>query len=303
MTELLRPMLACKTPTEEEFRKLNYPMILSPKVDGVRAINYRGCLRSRSMKLIPNEFVQNVFGQDWLDGLDGELVVGNPWDKNLMQNTMNVMSFNNVPAVSFYIFDDFSEYNKGYANRLINAKERISACHREGITTIHALPHHVVLSYDDVLHWEAYYLELGYEGVMLRSLDGPYKQGRSTLREQYLIKVKRFTDSEAVVIGFKPLMRNHNEQFRDERGYAKRATVSSNKTADAQLGAFIVRCLETGEEFNVGSGYTEAQRVQYWEDRQRYIGQILKYKSFKVTGVLDKPRFPIFLGFRSPEDM
>jgi DNA ligase-1 len=295
--ELLRPMLACKTPTEEEFRKLNYPMILSPKVDGVRAINYRGFLRSRSMKLIPNEYVQGLFGE--CEGLDGELVVGNPWDKNLMQNTMNVMSYTDFADVHFYVFDDF-HVKEGYGNRLINARKRVVAYEDP---RIHILAHHIVTSYEEVLQWEAHYLELGYEGVMLRSLDGPYKQGRSTLREQYLIKVKRFTDSEAVVIGFKPLMRNHNEQFRDERGYAKRATVSANKTADAQLGAFIVRCLETGEEFNVGSGFTEAQRVQFWANRQQYIGHILKYKSFKVTGVLDKPRFPIFLGFRSPEDM
>lgn len=300
MTELLRPMLACKTPTEEEFRRLNYPMILSPKVDGVRAINYRGCLRSRSMKLIPNEHVQNLFGREELEGLDGELVVGNPWDKNLMQNTMNVMSYNDVPDVRFYVFDRFG--SNIYAKRFIDLMEFLPTLRQDPVKILF-MPYQIVQSYDDVLEREAHYLEQGYEGVMLRSLDGPYKQGRSTLREQYLIKVKRFTDSEAVVIGFKPLMRNHNEQFRDERGYAKRATVSANKTADAQLGAFIVRCLETGEEFNVGSGFTEAQRVQFWADRQQYVGRILKYKSFKVTGVKTAPRFPIFLGFRSPEDM
>lgn len=298
MTELLRPMLACKTPTEEEFRKLNYPMILSPKVDGVRAINYRGCLRSRSMKLIPNEHVQNLFGDERLEGLDGELVVGNPWDKNLMQNTMNVMSYNECPKVSFFIFDQFS--SGPYAERLLNARSRV---HKFDTIHLQILPHHVVNNYDEVLYKEAAYLEQGYEGVMLRSVGGPYKQGRSTLREQYLIKVKRFTDAEAVVIGFAPLMRNNNEQFRDERGYAKRATVSANKTADALLGKFIVRCLETGQEFGVGSGFTEAARREFWERRHDLIGKIIKYKSFKVTGVLDKPRFPIFLGFRSPEDM
>ena len=137
---------------------------------------------------------------------------------------------------------------------------------------------------------------------MLRDPNGSYKQNRSTLREAGLVKVKRFHDAEAVILGWEPLMRNYNEQELDERGYAKRSHVSANKEADEQVGSLIVRCLESGQEFSVGSGFTEAQRIQLYHERHRLAGRVLKYKSFKVTGVKDKPRHPIFLGWRHEDD-
>jgi len=138
---------------------------------------------------------------------------------------------------------------------------------------------------------------------MLRLPNGPYKQNRSTLKEGYLVKVKRFHDAEAIVLDWEPLMRNFNEQESDERGYAKRSHVSANKEADELVGSLLVRCLETGQEFNIGSGFTEDQRRAAWAERANLINRIVKYKHFAVTGVKDKPRIPIFLGFRSPIDL
>ena len=137
---------------------------------------------------------------------------------------------------------------------------------------------------------------------MLRSLDGLYKQNRSTLRERILLKVKRFHDAEAIIIGFEPLRRNENAALRDERGYTKRSTHQDNKVPDSLLGSLCVRDCETGVIFDVGSGFTEGQRQELWDKREQLFGKIIKYKSFSV-GVKDKPRFPIFLGFRYSIDM
>ena len=53
-------------------------------------------------------------------------------------------------------------------------------------------------------------LDDGYEGLMLRAPDGPYKFGRSTVKENTLLKVKNFLDDEAEVIGFKEQTTNTN---------------------------------------------------------------------------------------------
>ena len=296
-----RPMLAAKA-TDDELQALfkrGHSFLLSPKIDGIRALVVNGQLVSRTLKPIRNAHTQALFGRPELEGLDGELVVGNPWDKNLMQQTSSgVMSISGKPNVTFHVFDKWNEY-KGFGIRL-RATNKASWNAQQPVEMV---LHELVHSYEQMLERETAYLSQGYEGVMLRHPGGPYKQNRSTLKEAYLVKVKRFHDAEAVVLDWEPLMRNYNEQERDERGYAKRSSVSANKEADDLIGALLVRCCASGQEFSIGSGFTEAQRIQLYGERHRLAGRVLKYKSFKMTGVKDKPRHPIFLGFRDVEDM
>lgn len=300
---LTRPLLAAKT-TDADLQKLKFPMLLSPKIDGIRALSDNGKLKSRSMKLIPNAKVQSYFGQQAFHGLDGELVCGNPWDKNLMQQTTSaVMTHGGTPNVTFHVFD-YWDSDKEFQQRLAMAEDVED--YWNGIisedTKLRIVPHELILSYEELLHKETQYLELGYEGVMLRRLDGIYKQNRSTLREGILLKVKRFQDSEAVVLDYELLNRNLNEQTKDERGYSKRSTSQDGKVADDLIGSLLVRDLHTGVVFSIGSGFSESQRYQLFNSRDSLRGQIVKYKSFSI-GVKEKPRFPIFLGFRSPLDM
>ena len=291
-----RPLLAAKA-TDEELKKLPYPMLLSPKIDGIRALVVGGRLLSRSMKPIPNEWTQALFGRPELEGLDGELVVGNPWDKNLMQQTTSgVMSKAGVPDVTYHIFDKWNE-SGGFKDRFNQALITGTRAH-----LIYGVRHEYVVSYEELVVLEQQYLMNGYEGVMLRRPDGPYKQNRSTLREGILIKVKRLSDGEGTVVGYEPLYRNLKADQKDERGYTKRSTHNINQAADDLLGSLTVRSAK-GILFSVGSGFSEDQRRTFWADRDTLIGKIVRYKSFEGAGVLDKPRFPIFLGFRDPIDL
>lgn len=310
---LKRPMLA--TPTTESDRKnLTYPLLASPKIDGIRALMVNGVLVSRTLKPIPNLYTQRLFQKASFEGLDGELVVGNPWDKNLMQQTMSgVMSRDGEPDVSWHVFDKWDE-GGGFALRAIAAKSVVLNSAFVGAYTYNAsrtitnkrpfqwVPHTLINDYDRLMDYEEYMVNIGYEGIMLRAPHGPYKQGRSTLREGYLMKVKRFEDGEAEVIGFKEQMRNDNEATTDARGYTKRSTHADGKTAADALGALSVRDLVTKVEFDVGTGFTAEQRKNLWEGRKYLIGKIVKYKHFPV-GVKDLPRFPTFVGFRDRRDM
>ena len=53
------------------------------------------------------------------------------------------------------------------------------------------MPHDLVQAPTQLADWEQRYLAQGYEGVMLRHPAGPYKPGRSTAREAWLLKLKR----------------------------------------------------------------------------------------------------------------
>lgn len=292
---IIRPLLAAKT-TDADLAKLRYPMLASPKIDGVRALVVDGRLMSRSMKLIPNRHVQAMLGKEEFNGLDGELVCGNPWDKNLMQQTTSgVMSHGGTPMFEYHVFDRWDA-----ASVFVDRWNSLDIYDRPGV--VRQVPHTYVYSLDDVLSLEKLYVERGYEGLMLRDPNGKYKQNRSTLREGILLKVKRFQDSEAEVLDWEPLQRNLNEQVQDERGYAKRSSEQAGKVPDSLIGSLLVRDISTGIIFSIGSGFTEAQRVHLFEQRHRIRGKIVKYKSFNI-GVKEKPRFPIFLGFRSPLDL
>lgn len=295
--QLTRPLLAAKT-TDADLQRLKFPMLLSPKIDGIRALVVGGKLMSRSMKPIPNLYTQALFGHPNLEGLDGELVVGNPWDRNLMQQTTSgVMSHGGRPNVRFFVFDRW-DYLGGFADRW----NSLDCYDQTNSSTVIQVPHCYAHDLHSVLELERHYVDMGYEGVMLRDPNGPYKQNRSTLREGILLKVKRFQDSEAVVLDYELLNRNLNEKTKDERGYSKRSTSQDGKVADDLIGSLLVRDCVSGIDFNIGSGFTDIQRRALYADRANLKGRIVKYKSFSI-GVKEKPRFPIFLGFRSPQDM
>jgi DNA ligase-1 len=67
------------------------------------------------------------------------------------------------------------------------------------------------------------------------------------------------------------------------------------------MGKLLVRGINgefKGVEFKIGSGFTDAHRILLWnQPKIAMIGSIVKYKYFKV-GCKDKPRQPIYLGFR-----
>ena len=145
-------------------------------------------------------------------------------------------------------------------------------------------------------------LEAGFEGVMIRKGDGRYKFGRSTSNEGYLLKWKRFTDSEAEVLGFVEQNHNANEKEKDALGHSKRSQHKENLIPVGALGSLLVRDIRTKIDFGVGTGFNEADREHLWKIRKSLIGKIIKYR-YQPVGVKEAPRFPVFLSFRHGEDM
>lgn len=297
---LTRPMLAAPTKAAD-LENLQYPLMASPKIDGIRAVNINGRLVSRTLKDIPNKFTQREFGRPEYHGLDGELAVGKPYDKNLMQQTSSgVMSVEGAPVVQWWVFDRW-ELSGPFRERFASI-DPLTLDEELIAPQIHRVPHVDIFNYGDLQKFEEWCLNKGFEGVMLRDPNGPYKQGRSTLKQGYLLKVKRFEDGEAEVLGFVEQMTNNNEATTDERGYTKRSTHQANKAYAGVLGALQVRDIRTGVEFDIGTGFTAEQRANLWEGRRYLTGKLVKYKHFAI-GVKDKPRFPTFIGFRDRRDM
>ncbi|WP_274585180.1 hypothetical protein V6667_08150 [Neisseria leonii] len=158
----------------------------------------------------------------------------------------------------------------------------------------------LVRNEEETLRYESEQLQHGFEGIMLRAPHGIYKYGRSTVREGLLLKLKRFSDAEAVCTGYEPLMRNGNEAETDELGYTKRSSRKEGLVETETLGCLIA---ETGDgvRFKIGTGFTAAHREQLWAERDKLAGRIIRYKFFNI-GIKEAPRHPVWLGFRHTDD-
>jgi DNA ligase-1 len=280
----MKPMLAA---TVEDVADLQYPLLASPKLDGIRAFVEHGCLLSRNRKPIPNRHVQDMFNH--LEHHDGELIVGPPNAPDVYRTTMSaVMSYEGQPTdVNFYVFDHVANPTLPYPMRANHITEK------------YKLQHHVVYGENDLLELETKFLAEGYEGIMLRSPGGEYKYGRSTMNQGYLMKLKRFSDSEASVVGFEELMHNANEAKINELGYQARSSHQANLVPTGRLGALMV--VWNGKFFNIGTGFTDAERIEIWENRKKYELKVAKFK-YLAVGMKDLPRHPVFLGWRSKFD-
>lgn len=298
---MFKPMLSAKPEEDEDYIKIKYPKLVSPKIDGIRATVQDGKLLSRKLKLIPNRHTQTVFGRSEYEGLDGELCFGEPWIPNLFQKTSSaVMSRDGTPDVTWWVFDKFpsDDPTRIYSQRLDLAKRQVQTH-----PFIRIVPHHIIYTLTSVSHFEERALEKGYEGVMLNDPYGVYKQGRSTFREQGLIKIKRFEDDEAEIIGTFEQMENTNEQRTNEIGRSKRSSHKAGLVGKDTLGGFICRSLHFDGEFRVGTGLglTDSVRYDLWGERDRLVGLHIKFK-YQKCGTKDLPRMPIFLGFRDARD-
>jgi DNA ligase-1 len=288
-----KPLLSAKL----DWSKLKYPVLTSPKFDGIRALCWQGQLYSRTLKKLPNRYIQYI-ARDFASGLDGEIIVGNPYDTNCMQNTSSgVMSFDGKPNFTYYVFDAWGNPEASFKDRLKRVEDW---CEKAGNEFIKVVPHTWCYDEDQVKEQINKWVNAGYEGLMLRNPLAIYKYGRSTANEGILLKHKIVETEWAKVIGFEELMHNENEAEIDHLGHQKRGHSKFNKVESGMLGALIVESPKWSDTFNIGSGFDQFMRVVIWVNQDQYLGRTVEF-AYQPHGTMDRPRTPIFKSFR--EDM
>lgn len=273
-----------------------FPVMGTPKVDGIRAVMLHGHLVSRTLKPIPNIALRAALESVLPDGTDGEATYGSSFSSS----TSAIMSHVGPPSgYTYYIFDYVGRNvtpQTPYIDRMAELSRLISENDRrrrasaiEDVVDIVVLNPTYIKDAAALNEYEAIALRQGFEGVIVRAPNGRYKYGRSTPTEGLMIKVKRFDDAEAEVTGFDRLV-HENEEEGANRG-------------EGQLGA-LVAIRPDGVTFKIGTGFTTQQRKDYWLTRSKLIGQIVKYRFFGIgSSEASAPRFPTFIGFRDPRDM
>lgn len=254
-----------------------WPVITQPKLDGVRCrlsdFKHRLLLSSTGQVIhsVPHiaELVR-VLGLDRI--LDGELYChGLDFEdiNSIVSRTVNLHE--DYKKIEYHVFDYIDSSIK-QAQRMIElANWKIPKV----VTSIKIVPSKLACSFDQVFDQYQQYLEEGYEGIIVRSIDGTYVERRSTN-----------------VMKFKP---KKSDSYRIV-GYQEE--VDKNGEPKGTLGALV--CDDTcGGTFNVGSGFTAHQRKTYWKVKDQLVDTWVFIEYQHITKE-QKPRFPIFMRLIEP---
>lgn len=117
----------------------------------------------------------------------------------------------------------------------------------------------------------------GFEGIMIKDMEAPYECKRNT----FWMKYKPIYDFDLTVIGL-------------EEGTGR------NKN---RMGALICEGVDDGKHIfvNVGSGYTDTERMDYWNNKHDIIGRTIVVMADAITKNQNNTyslRFPRFKSFR-----
>ena len=315
-----KPMLAVNA----DIKKIKYPCIVQPKIDGVRFMHLIGKPTGRSLKIHKNRYANEFFNAAILSGLDGEMAANiDPTHPDLCRITSSALgTYEGKVFLKWWIFDYFREgisAHLPYSDRYEMARktvEYLKFTFPIFRSHIELVPSYHCANLDDLLSFEEDFLKRGYEGVIIRDPNGLHKQGRSTIREGGLLRIKRFVEEEAEIVAIIEGEKNNNEALTNELGRTYRTSHQANKVGNGMIGSLHGKLLknvvdpftkkllfEAGQLITISPGSLDHnQRKYYFENPNEIIGKISKFKFFP-KGIKDKPRFPNHVSFRNKEDM
>lgn len=264
-----------------------------PKYDGIRClINDAGIPLTRKLKEIPNVWVRRMLENHAPSYSDGELILGPEAGFHDVQSA--IMTRIGQPDFRYMVFDSFQ-----YPDICFCERTQIHAKHWDGSNKdryIQFVEPKVITDFATLQSYEQEMVDAGHEGIILRNPYQTYKFGRSTLSERGMLKIKRFLDDEAEIIGFEEKMLNKNDPEINRLGLQERKHGIDGKVGAGTLGAFICLHPKFGT-FNVGTGWTHAFGRYVWQNQLEFLHEQLSF-IYQPYGVVNKPRCPRFKGIR-----
>ena len=295
---LWRPLLSATVPIDPatgdfDWSVIPFPVFGSPKMDGFRGMIQRATLVSRNGLPVKNKELQARFGRKEYEGLDIELTAGLPNGESVFNATSRVVKKADAKAehVRANIIDFMAQKNSvpfSLEQRISVLKANYGVFQRS--RGFYLIKQTLIKDVSQLKSFEASCLTDGYEGVMLRRADqGPYpqkpgKQNRSTLKEFYLARLKRFETDDAVIVEYHPLEHNMNEE---RTATGARSSKKAGIVVDVhRVGSVTLRDVKTGKEFDTTVGSTWLREWKGWAGA---VGKTVRYK-YQLVGTVDRPR-------------
>jgi len=284
-----------------EDQSLQFPRIGQAKIDGHRGVmNQQNQLFTPKLKPVINRYVHSFFSSLAPAGLglDGELTIGPPNDPDVYKWTDGPLRTQaGTPDFTFWVFDAWN-LSDGYMDRYEQLKELDVKCVFP--EAIRLVPSTLLKNMSDLDIFTEKCLSEGFEGIMTRSLTGPYKYGRSTVKEGFLLKHKPFRDDEAEIVSVYPAHQNNNVGVIDVTGRLTRTSHKQNLVQKDMIGGFVGKVLTgpfEGVITNIGPGcMSHIDRMRLYQED--LIGKVITFKHMRHIGGYTKPRQGRFWRFR-----
>jgi DNA ligase 1 len=289
---LLKPMLANEFDIK---KKMTFPVFIQPKLDGVRCLIYKNddnqiVFQSRQNTiyeqfehLVPElEHLMVKFTDQEGLILDGELYThGIPFEKITSMVRSSKGKRKNIEELNYHVYDCFYSGDSNLEKNKMPYSDRYQVIKNAFGSSIYSklvlVDTSIANSKQDLEDFHTHYTHMNvpYEGIMVRTTNGTYKQqGRSKDLQKY----KKFVDEEFEVIG-------HHEGTGGHSGTAI-FECRSNINRDKTFGVTMQGTLES-----------KRKMMEHIDD---YYGKMLtvKYQEKSADGI---PRFPVGIEFRDYE--
>lgn len=317
------PVFACQLATNSENRpEMRGIKRLEPKLDGVRVLMTVHILQSNVLTTDPNVVVscysrngkvfenfshienqvaRHAFAmRSHIREEYNNLGFASHWDSFVLDGEITGTSFQELMKQArrkedvkaqdsvFHIFDilPLVDFSQGHWNLQLSKRIRLLESIRgiiDNMANVELLPYHDVdldtlAGKNQLTRYANDMVNMGYEGIMIKNLDAPYECKRNT----FWMKWKPVHDYDLTVVAVEP-------------GTGK------NK---GRMGALVCEGIDDGKNIvvNVGSGFTDTQRQEYWDDQSIVIGQTAVVMADAITKNQDGTyslRFPRFKTFRT----
>jgi DNA ligase-1 len=296
-------------------RLRNYPYYVMPKLDGLRCIIVGGKILSNSLKPFPNKFL-NALLKDLAEylssgGAEGEIVIQGGTHQDVQSVVMSEEGSD--PNLRLVLFDRYvgsvfgDTFATEYRIRLMWLEELLKLTSPWTINYLRMVHYKKVYTQAEIETVEQLWVDMGFEGIVLRSPDDVYKFGRATEKEDTFWKYKRTEDAEAIILDTLQLQHNLNEEKINERGYTERASFKHNKIDSGVAGSLLVKGINgryKDKIFKVSLGSKKlTERVWFWQNREQIRARTITYTYAKHRGTDDAPAEPRFKDFRNTLDL
>lgn len=276
--------------------KITGKKILQPKLDGVRAltvVDYESrtvTMYTRNGKVLENFTHITEYLEKFIDEIgrsmvfDGEVVSSSfqtlmkqvHRKENVQAQDARLCLFDVVPLVEFKAGQSIMGQRR--RNQFLHNFENIF----KDSGFIEIIPQ-IEVNLDEFLGEIEYrdynkkMVEDGFEGIMIKDPDAKYECKRSTA----WLKQKPFIEVSLPIVEV-------------EEGTGRNV---------GRLGAFVCEGVDDSKPIrvNVGSGFTDSQRRDFWESRDTVVNQVVEVRADAITQNQDGSyslRFPRFIRFR-----
>lgn len=270
-------------------KNIKFPCLLQTKLDGVRA---KICLIGDEVHILSRTGKEYDVPhlKRWGEGhkdllpLDGEIY--NHRELTFQQICSAVKCKSWMTEKLRYVVYDKPVLGMNNKNRWAELVCDLGECiEQEGRGCVELCQTVVCHSYEDIERWHDIFVSQGYEGAIIRNMDGMYIEGRSN----NLMKLKKFDTDEYEII-----------DVIEASGQDKGTAIFHLKAKDF---------LWTAEAHPKDKPFTffarpvgsKEQRASYLREKEKLIGKQCTIRHFGYTdgGVI--PRFPVALGIRDYE--